>query len=111
MIPESTFATHHKFTVSTTNHTTVIYNFERMKNYLSEISKLDGTFYTVPTQFSQLCTVFVVIDRHALPGIHCSMTSKDQNSIQQYYQRSILSSQNSYSKSPFLTGNQHHEML
>ena len=80
MLPESTFATHHKFTVTTTNHTAVIFYSERMKSYLSEISKIqsDGTFYTVPTQFSQLWTIFVVIDRHALPGIHCLMTSKDQ---------------------------------
>ena len=51
-----------------------------MKNYLSEISKIqsDGTFYTVRTQFSQLWTIILVIDRHALPGIHCLMTSKDQ---------------------------------
>ena len=80
MLPESTFATHHKFTVTATNHTAVIFYSERMKSYLSEISKIqsDGTFYTVPTQFSQLWTIFVVIDRHALPGIHCLMTSKDQ---------------------------------
>ena len=80
MLPKSTFETHHKFTVTATNHTAVIFHSERMKNYLSEISKIQsvGTFYTVPTQFSQLWTIFVVIDRHALPGIHCLMTSKDQ---------------------------------
>ena len=32
MLPESTFATHHKFTVTTTNHTAVIFYSERMKN-------------------------------------------------------------------------------
>ena len=80
MLPVSTFATHHKSTVTTTTHTAVIFYSKRMKNYLTEISKIqpDGTFYTVPTQFSQLWTIFVVIDRHALPGIHCLMTSKDQ---------------------------------
>ena len=70
MLRESIFATHHKFTVTTNNHTAVVFYSEHMKNYLSEISKIqsDGTFYTVPTQFSQLWTVFVVIDRHALPA-------------------------------------------
>ena len=72
--------THHKFTVTTKNHTAVVFYSQHMNSYLSEISKIqsDGTFYTVPTQFSQLWTVFVVIDRHALPGIHCLMMSKDQ---------------------------------
>ena len=85
MLPESTFAKRHKFTVTTDNHTAVVFYSQYMKNYLSEISKIqyDGTFYTVPAQFSQLWTIFVVIARHALPAIHCLMTSKEKNSILQ----------------------------
>ena len=51
-----------------------------MMNLLDEITDIqfDGTFYTVPVQFYQLWTIFVVVDRYTLPAIHCLMTSKSQ---------------------------------
>ena len=51
-----------------------------MANALSEINSMqfDGTFYTVPSQFYQLWTIFVNIDRYTIPAIHCLMTSKSR---------------------------------
>ena len=45
---------------------------------LSEVTNIefDGTFYTVPIQFTQLWTVFVSVGRHTLPAIHCLRLSK-----------------------------------
>ena len=41
--------------------------------------QFDGTFYTVPTQFGQLWTIFAALGRHTLPAIHCLMTAKSQD--------------------------------
>ena len=51
--------------------------------------QFDGTFSTVPTQFCQLWTIFVAVDRHTLSAIHCLMTSKTQ-----YLYQSILENLN-----------------
>lgn len=52
-----------------------------MMNCSSELDRVqfDGTFYAEPTQFYQLWTTFVIIDRFTLPAIHCLMTSKKQD--------------------------------
>ena len=38
----------------------------------------DGTFFTVLVQFYQLWTIFIVIDQHVLPAIHCLLTGKSE---------------------------------
>ena len=80
MLPGTTYAQHHKFTISLATQIAVIFYSEPMMNLLSEITDIqfDGTFYTVPVQFYQLWTIFVVVDRYTLPAIHCLMTSKSQ---------------------------------
>ena len=52
LLPESSFASHYKFSISTNNQTAVIFYSNQMINCLSELNKVqfDGTFYTVPTQ-------------------------------------------------------------
>ena len=53
----------------------------KMKGFLSEVTNVqfDGTSFTVPVQFYQLWTIFVAVDRHTLPAIHCLMTGKSQD--------------------------------
>ena len=55
-----------------------------MQTFLNEVTNVqfDGTFYTVPTQFSQLWTIFVSVGKHTLPAIHCLMTAKTQELYQ-----------------------------
>ena len=52
-----------------------------MSHLLDEVTDIqfDGTFFTVPTQFSQLWAIFVAVGRHALPALHCLMTVKSQD--------------------------------
>ena len=80
MQPGSEFTTHHKFTISVGVEIAVVFYSEPMANALSEINRLqfDGTFYTVPSQFYQLWTIFLNIDRYTIPSIHCLMTFKSQ---------------------------------
>ena len=51
-----------------------------MSTLLSDVTNIqfDGTFFTIPTQFTQLWTIFVAVRRHTLPAIHCLMTAKSQ---------------------------------
>ena len=42
----------------------------------------DGTFFTLPVQFYQLWTIFIVIDQHVLPAIHCLLTGKSEELYQ-----------------------------
>ena len=51
-----------------------------MSTILSEVEDVyfDGTFYTVPSQFYQLWTIFARFQRHVLPLIHCILTSKSE---------------------------------
>ena len=76
----SEFATHYKFTTSVGDEIAVVFYAEPMANTLSEINSIqsDETFYTVPSQFYQLWTIYVNIDRYTNPAIHCLITSKSQ---------------------------------
>ena len=38
----------------------------------------DGTFFTVPMQFYQLWTIFIVVNQHVIPAIHCLLTGKSE---------------------------------
>ena len=49
-----------------------------MKNYQKFLKVSPMDIFTVPSQFYQLWTIFVIIGRHAFIGIHCLMTSKKQ---------------------------------
>ena len=62
----SEFATHYKFTTSVGDEIAVVFYAEPMANTLSEINSIqsDETFYTVPSQFYQLWTIYVNIDRY-----------------------------------------------
>ena len=80
MLPGSEFATHHKFTIPVGDEIALVFCTEPMANALFEINNIqfDGKFYNVPSQFYQLWTIFVNIDRYTIPAIHYIMTSKSE---------------------------------
>ena len=47
---------------------------------LVDVSEIcfDGTFFTVPMQFYQLWTIFIVVNQHVIPAIHCLLTGKSE---------------------------------
>ena len=61
------------------NQAFIFFSDETM-TILAEISDIsfDGTFYTVPKQFYQLWTIFIVVNQHVIPAIHCLLTGKSQ---------------------------------
>ena len=80
LIPNTTYGKYFQFSVTSSDHTGVIFFSEKMSEFLSEVTNIqfDGTFYTCPVQFYQLWTVFVSVGRHTLPAIHCLLTGKGQ---------------------------------
>ena len=84
MLPTTTMGKYYKYSVTTSEQTGVIFFSEQMQTFLNEVTNVqfDGTFYTVPTQFSQLWTIFVSVGRHTLPAIHCLITAKTQELYQ-----------------------------
>ena len=56
---------------------------------LAEISDIsfDGTFYTVPKQFYQLWTIYIVVDQHVIPAIHCLLIGKSQGYMRLFYSK------------------------
>ena len=60
--------------------TTVIFYSDAMASVICEVMHIqfDGTFFTVPIEFTQLWTIFVAIGRHYLPAIHCLMPAKSE---------------------------------
>ena len=76
----TTFGEFHQFSVTSSTDTGVVFFSNEMGTLLAEVINIqfDGTFFTVPTQFSQLWTIFVAVGRHTLPAIHCLMTAKSQ---------------------------------
>ena len=85
MLPTTNLGNYYKFSVTNGNHIGAIFFSSEMMHRLDEITNIqfDGTFYTVPKQFSQLWTIFVDVGRHTLPAIHCLMTSKSQELYRQ----------------------------
>ena len=79
VLPTTNFAVNLKATVIVDGRIAVIFFSDKLYD-LSQISRIqfDGTFYTVPKQFYQLCTIFQSIGRHAIPAIHCLLTNKDE---------------------------------
>ena len=61
------------------NQAFIFFSDETM-TILAEISDIsfDGTFYTVPKQFYQLWTIFIVVNQHVIPAIHYLLTGKSQ---------------------------------
>ena len=80
MLPNSIYGTFYRCTVSINDHTAIIFFSDNIRTFLSQITNIqfDGTFYTVPVLFYQLWTIFLTVDRHTLPGIHCLMTGKNE---------------------------------
>ena len=81
MLPTTPFGRFHNSTVvSINNETAIIFFSDTMNNFLTRITDIqfDGTFFVVPIQFYQLWTLFVTIDNHTLPVIHCLMTGKEE---------------------------------
>ena len=81
MLRTTPFGRFHKSTVvSINNETAIIFFSDTMNNFLTRITDIqfDGTFFVLPIQFYQLWTLFVTIDNHTLPAIHCLMTGKEE---------------------------------
>ena len=80
MLPTTPYGEYFKIYVTCGEQTGVIFFSEQMSTLLSEVTSIqfDWTFYTVPTQFSQLWTVYVSVGRHTVPAIHCLMTAKSK---------------------------------
>ena len=57
-----------QFTVARDNQIAVVFYSDKMRTFPSEITNIqfDGTFFTVPVQFSQLWTIFASVGRHTL---------------------------------------------
>ena len=81
MLSTTPYGEYFKIHVTCCEETGVIFFSEQMVALLSEVTNIqfDGTFYTVPNQFSQLWTVFVSVERHTLPAIHCLITAKSKD--------------------------------
>ena len=58
----------------------VIFFSDVVTSTLSNVGDIhfDGTFYTVPSQFYQLWTIFARFGRHILPVIDCLLTAKHE---------------------------------
>ena len=58
--------------LSRDGQTGVVFFSDQIKTFMAEVTNIqfDGTFYTVPNQFSQLWTVFVSVGRNTLPAIN-----------------------------------------
>ncbi|KAI6652997.1 hypothetical protein LOD99_4074 [Oopsacas minuta] len=80
LIVSSDFGRYYKGEVQVGCETGVIFFSDKMKISLSEVDHIyfDGTFYTVPSQFYQLWTIFARFGRNVLPVIHCLLTSKHE---------------------------------
>ena len=88
LLPTTTFGEYYKFSVRCGDDVGVVFYSDQMGTLLSEISNIqfDGTFYTVPIQFYQLSTIFVAVEKHSLPAIHCLMTGKSQDLYQAVFE-------------------------
>ena len=80
LLPTTTFGKFHKSTVSVNDQTALIFFSDKMRELIPQIPDIqfDGTFYCVPKQFYQLWTIFVTVERHTLPAIHCLLTGKEE---------------------------------
>ena len=80
MIPLSPFGIYFKGEVQVGCDVGIVFFSDKMSTILSEVEDVyfDGTFYTVPSQFYQLWTIFARFQRHVLPVIHCILTSKSE---------------------------------
>ena len=79
MISSTTFGKFYQCLVTCGGNRAIFFS-ENMISLLPDVIhfQFDGTFFTVPVQFSQLWTIFGAIGRHTLPAIHCLMTAKSQ---------------------------------
>ena len=80
LLPTTTFGKFHKSTVSVNDQTALIFFSDKMRELIPQIPDIqfDGTSYCVPKQFYQLWTIFVTVERHTLPAIHCLLTGKEE---------------------------------
>ena len=80
----TSYGEHHKFTVRCSEATGVKLFSNQRTALLAEITNVqfDGTFFTVPRQFSQLWMIFVSVGRRTLHVISCLITAKSQELYQ-----------------------------
>ena len=80
MIHTITFGKYFKFSVVSGDQTGVVLFSEQMSEFLSEVTNIqfDGTFFTIPIQFTQIWAVCVSVGRHSLPATHCLITGKSR---------------------------------
>ena len=83
LIPNKAFGQFYQFTVARDNQIAVVFYSDKMRTFLSEITNIqfDGTFFTVPVQFSQLWTIFASVGRHTPSFNPMSNDCKNPNFI------------------------------
>ena len=79
-LPGTPYGINYKGTIIVGNDRAFIFFSEEIIAILADISEIcfDGTIYTVPIQFYQLWTIFIVVNHHVFPAIHCLLTGKSQ---------------------------------
>ena len=83
-LPGTIFGMHFKASVFRGEDSGFIFFSDEITSIMVDISEIcfDGTFFTVPVQFYQLWTIFIVIGQHVLPAIHCLLTGKSEELYQ-----------------------------
>ena len=78
LIPSLKFGVHYKGHVQIGSDIGVISFSNKLTATLSEVEYIyfNGTFYTVPSQFDQLWTIFARLGPHVLPVINCLLIGK-----------------------------------
>ena len=79
-LPGTMYGMFFKDCVTVGGNQAFIFFSDAMTNILGDVTEVsfDGTFYTVPKQFYQLWTIFIVTNQHVIPAIHCLLTGKTQ---------------------------------
>ena len=91
-LPGTSYGLHFKGAVTAGKEYAFIFFSQEITPILPEILEIcfDGTFYTVPCQFYQLWTIFIVVNLHVFPAMHCLLTGKSQ----ELYESILLKIQN-----------------
>ena len=88
LLRESQYSDNFLKTVIETDQVAIIFGSSYMLSMLNSSTEIhfDATFKVVPRLFSQLFTIFIHINHHAIPALHILMTNKPET----LYNASIL---------------------
>ena len=79
-LPGTLYGIHFKGSVVIGSDRAFIFFSNELIPLLVDVSGIcfDGTFFTVAIQFHQLWTIFIVVNQHVIPAIHCLLTGKSE---------------------------------